>query len=83
MFAALGITAPGSLVETYLTLHLGEIHFAPLDTSIVVLSLAAALVSALNLWRIGAREDREKRLLRALRRTPPHRLGTVHVPRPP
>jgi tight adherence protein C len=83
MFAVLGITAAGALIETYLTLHLGEIHFSPLDTSIVVLSLAAALVSALNLWRIGAREDREKRLLRAMRRNPHHGRVAVQVPPTP
>ena len=53
MFAAPDITPPGAPIETYLTLHLGEIHFEPLDTSIVVLALATALV-AVNLqpWRL-------------------------------
>src|SRR5215475_3190972 len=59
--------APRAVIKTHLTLPLGEIHFGPLETSIVVLALAAALVSALNLWRIGAREDREKHLLRVVR----------------
>ena len=71
------------MIETYFTLHLGEIHFEPLDTSIVVLSLVAAIVSALNLWRIGAREDREKRLLGAMRRNPRHETETVQIPRTP
>ena len=83
MFAALDITVPGALIETYLTLHLGEIHFGPLDTSIVVLSLAAALVSALNLWRIGTREDREKRLLGAMRRNLHHGKEAAQIPRTP
>jgi tight adherence protein C len=83
MFAALDIIPPGALIETYLTLRLGEIHFGPLDTSIVVLSLAAALVSALNLWRIGTREDREKRLLGAMRRNLYHRKEAARIPRTP
>jgi tight adherence protein C len=83
MFAALDITPPGDLIETYLTLRLGEIHFGPLDTSIVVLSLAAGLVSALNLWRIGAREDREMRLLRAVRRNLHHAKEAAQIPRTP
>src|SRR4029077_14796208 len=83
MFAALDITVPGALIETYLTLHFGEIHFGPLDTRIVVLSLAAALVSALNLWRIGGREDREKRLLGAVRRNLHHEKEAAQIPPTP
>jgi tight adherence protein C len=83
MFAALDITAPGAPMETYLTVRLGEMQFGSLDTSIVVLSLAAALVSALNLWRIGTREDREKRLLGAVRRYRHHGKGTAQIPRAP
>jgi tight adherence protein C len=71
------------VIETYLTLHLGEIHFEPLDTSIVVLSLVAAIVSALNLWRIGAREDREKRLLRAVHRDLHYGKEATQIPRTP
>ena len=83
MFAALDITPPGGLIETYLTLRVGEIYYGPLDTSIVVLSLAAALVSALNLWRIGAREDREKRLLRAVHRDLHYGKEATQIPRTP
>jgi len=83
MFAALDITAPGAPIETYLTLRLGEMQFGSLDTSIVVLSLAAALVSALNLWRIGTREDREKRLLGAVRRYLHHGGKTAQIRRTP
>ena len=83
MFAAPDITAPAVLIGTDFALHLGEIHFGPLDTSIVVLALGAALVSALNLWRIGTREDREKRLLGALRRHPRHGKERARIPRPP
>ena len=83
MFAAPDITAPAVLIGTDFAWHLGEIHFGPLDTSIVVLALGAALVSALNLWRIGTREDREKRLLGALRRHPRHGNEAARIPRPP
>ncbi len=83
MFAALDITAPGALIETYLTLRLGEMQFGSLETSIVVLSLAAALVSALNLWRIGTREDREKRLLEAVRRNLHQVKEAAQIPHTP
>jgi tight adherence protein C len=59
----------GSLVDFFL-MHLaariGRLYFGPFDTCILFLALAAAALSALNLWRIGEREDREKRLLQAL-----------------
>src|SRR5262245_46467192 len=83
MSAALDIAAPTSFIDTYLALQLGEMHFAPLDTSIVALALAAALVSALNLWRIGTREDREKRLLGALRRNPLDGKDAIRIPKTP
>jgi tight adherence protein C len=83
MFATLDIAAPEALIETYLTLRLGEMQFRSLDTSIVVVSLAVALVSALNLWRIGTREDREKRLLGAVRTNLHHGKEAGHIPRTP
>jgi tight adherence protein C len=75
--------------ENYLAIRIGEMHFAPPQTCILVLALAAASVSAFNLWRVGRDEDREKRLFDALRRFPfakltrtpgphwHHRLGTI------
>ena len=45
----------------YLTIRIGEAHFGPLDTCILVLALSVALLSAFNLWQIGRREDRESR----------------------
>src|SRR5262249_50230809 len=45
--------------------------------------LAAALTSAFKLWRIGEREDREGRLLRALRRDPNYRGRATAIPRTP
>jgi tight adherence protein C len=83
MFPAADITARAALSETEFTVHLGEIHFGPLAASIVVLALGAAFVSALNLWRIGTREDREKRLLGALRRPSHHGKEAARFPRPP
>jgi len=52
--------------QIHLTGHIGRIYFGLFDTSILLLALAAAALTALNLWQIGEREDREKRLLRAL-----------------
>jgi tight adherence protein C len=48
--------------EIYLTVRIGEFAFAPQYTLILVAALAVALVSALNLWRIGRREDRQRQL---------------------
>jgi tight adherence protein C len=76
-------TTLGALIDTDLALHLGEIQFGPLETIIVVLALAAALVSALGLRRIGKREDREKHLLVALSRNPNHGRQATRIPRTP
>ena len=55
-----------TLIETigsYLTIRIGQISLAPVETAIVVLTLAAALLSAFHLWRIGRQEDRRDRLV--------------------
>ena len=46
----------------YLTIRLGPVTLAPVETSIVVMALAAALLAGFNLWRIGRREERLARL---------------------
>src|SRR3954469_20934240 len=56
---------PESLAQaaaSYLTIHLGPVTLAPVETSIVAMALAAALLSGFNLWRIGRREERMARL---------------------
>ena len=58
---------------TVLSLRFGEASLGPAATAILVLALAAALVSALHLWRIGRREDRHPRL-QALRGPAPDRV---------
>jgi tight adherence protein C len=45
-----------------LTIRIGRALFGPIKTSILILALTTALISALNLWRIGQREDRGRRL---------------------
>ena len=47
---------------SYLTIRLGEADLSAVATSILVLALAAALLSGFNLWRIGKSEDRQTRL---------------------
>ena len=71
MFVTLS-EAPADIVQSFLVLRIGEMHFGPRGTCSLVLALAAALLSAVNLWRIGVSEDRQKRLLDALRRAAPH-----------
>jgi tight adherence protein C len=50
------------IASGYLTLQIGGISLGPVETAILILALAAALVSALNLWRISKHEDRRERL---------------------
>jgi len=70
MFSGFNSASLTDLVQAHLAIRIGEMYFRPLYTCILVLALAAALVSALKLWRIGEHEDREKRLFQALRGTP-------------
>ena len=46
----------------YLSIRLGQASLSPAETVILVLTLAAALLCALHLWRIGRQEDRRDRL---------------------
>jgi len=64
------IDASPQIVETLPAIRVGAMHFGPGATWILVAALALTLVSALGLWRIGQSEDRQKRLLNALRRSP-------------
>ena len=78
------LEAPVDIGQIYLALRIGEMRFGLLDTCILVLALSAALLAALNLWRIGHREDREKRLISALHRAPLPRAEPARgPPRPP
>ena len=47
----------------YLTIRLGQASLGPAATVILVFTLAAALLSGFNLWRIGKQEDRRDRLM--------------------
>src|SRR5260370_34003372 len=64
----------------YLTIRLGQASLGPAGTGIPVVTLAAALLSALHLWKIGKEEDRLDRL-GALRGAPGDR--TPRARRPP
>ena len=83
MFAALSIGSLAGTVQNYLAIRIGEVYFGPIDTCILVLALATALLSAFKLWRISHCEDREKHLFFALRGTPLHRAGPLRTRRPP
>jgi tight adherence protein C len=83
MFSGFNAASLIDLVQAHLVIRFGEMHFRPLNTCILVLALAAALLSALKLWRIGEREDREKRLLQTLRGTPLPRAEPERVRPPP
>jgi tight adherence protein C len=64
------IDTPARIAQTDLAIGIGEMYFGSRDTCIVLAALVAALLSALSLWRIARSEDRQKRLLTVLRRTP-------------
>ena len=81
MFETFGITSVVDFARTYLAFRAGEIQLGALDISILILALSGALVSALNLWRIGRREDFQERL-DALRGTVLARVGPARPQRP-
>jgi tight adherence protein C len=70
MGETLGGESPVDIVGSFLALRAGRLVFAPFDTCVVIAALIVALASALALWRIGEREDRQKRLFWALRPNP-------------
>ena len=84
MFGTPDFEALVNIGQTRLALRIGEMRFGPLETSILVLALSAALLAALNLWRIAQCEDRQRRLLDALHRAPLPRTEPARAPlRPP
>jgi tight adherence protein C len=55
-----------TLIETigsYLTIQIGQVTLGSVETTILIATLAAALLSAFYLWRIGKQEDRRDRLV--------------------
>jgi tight adherence protein C len=61
-----------SIAHSHVAIRIGEMQFRSPDTCILAIALAAAVLSALNLGRIARSEDRQRRLLEALRRGPDH-----------
>ena len=51
------------ILAGYLTIRIGQASLSPTETVILVVTLAAALLCALHLWRIGRQEDRRDRLM--------------------
>jgi tight adherence protein C len=82
MFVTL-IEAPARIAQTEFEIGIGEMQFGLRDASILLLALAAALASSFSLWRIAKSEDRQKRLLNALRRTPYRIEEPTPVPQAP
>ena len=72
-----------NILQTYLTIRIGEMQFGPLDTCIFILALGAALVSVLNLWRIAQHEDHQKRRFDALRRATLQSAESARAPHSP
>ena len=57
-----GTEALHDAVAGYLRIQIGQASLSPVDTAILVLALAAAILCAFRLWRIGRQEDRRDRL---------------------
>jgi tight adherence protein C len=58
-----GIEALIDTIRMYLTIRIGDVTLTPSESAIFVLALAAALLCAYHLWRIGRQEDRRDRLV--------------------
>jgi tight adherence protein C len=72
-----------TLVDTlgsYLTIRIGQITLHPEGTALLIAAFAAALLSALYLWRIAGQEDRRDRLV-ALRGAAVDRVVRERGPR--
>ena len=72
-----------SVAQTNFAIRIGEMQFGSPDTCVLAIALTAAVLSALNLGRIAQSEDRQKRLLQALRRGPDHFAEPSRGPRLP
>jgi tight adherence protein C len=83
MFATSIVRSPLDAVQTYLAIGIGGVRFGPINTCILILALATALLSAFKLWRIGHREERDKRLYDALGDTLLHRAQPTRTRRQP
>ena len=57
-----GTATLSETIAGYLRVQIGQASLDPADTAILALAIAAALLSACHLWRIGRREDRRDRL---------------------
>jgi tight adherence protein C len=64
------IDAPAPIAQAALGIGIGEMQLGLREAALLLLALAAALSSSFSLWRIAQSEDRQKRLLTALRRAP-------------
>jgi len=83
MFAGFNTASLIDAIQAHLAMRIGKMYFVPFNTCILVLALGAALLSALKLWRIGEREDRERRLFQALHGNQPPRAEPEPARPPP
>ena len=60
------------VAPTHIVVRIAEMQFSAQDVCVIAVALAAALLSALSLWRIGQSEDRQRRLRNAVRRASGH-----------
>jgi tight adherence protein C len=70
-------------LQNYLAIRVGEVRFGAIDTCLLVLALATAVLSLFKLWRIGLCEDRQRNLFAALRGALPHNAEPLRARRPP
>jgi hypothetical protein len=65
-----GTATLSEIIAGYLRIRIGQANLGPADTVVLALAIAAALLSAFHLWRIGRREDRRDRLARCAAQRP-------------
>jgi tight adherence protein C len=78
------VTEPSTdIVQTNLAIGFGVMHFSTNDLRVLALAVICALISTLKLWQIGRSEDRQRRILDAVRGIPSHQHDTSRPPRAP
>lgn len=74
---------PTETASNNVAFRIAQMAFSTQDGCVVALALAGALLAALNLWRIGQSEDRQKRLRETLSRALWHQPVPARHWRPP
>jgi tight adherence protein C len=83
MLSPLDGATPVNGADAYFTFHIGKLLLGPAEPSITLAALTIAMLSGFCLWRIGEREERQKRLTQLLGGKPLRPPDPERPPRPP